>query len=269
MYSEQQQIDLEEFRERVWRRLSAKAAELIAAAEALGIPEVTDYLFYGAGRRCLSLAACIEIIFDLFPPDAARPLSGRDRAMVQAALQSYMINVFGLIDNLGWAFLLRHGLTPSPTKPSKWVLPGVAKAFSRTEISLMHERTQEVLPVAFADYLQGKQVVDWYWEHLVHFRDALAHRIPLYVVPSVIDPANVARARELDRLAAEHNRGHRFELRDQVAREREELESPVPWYRMGISTQEQMVVLHPQVLSDGDSSATLVEQFLANFHQRR
>ena len=37
------------------------------------------------------------------------------------------------------------------------------------------------------DYLNSEPIINWYSDYSKNYRDALAHRIPLYVPPSVLN----------------------------------------------------------------------------------
>lgn len=88
--------------------------------------------------------------------------------------------IHGVPDNLAWVYVLEKGLTLNPT-----------------QIGLFKKTTQEYLPQEICTYLASKEIKRWHQEYAKNYRDALAHRIPLYVPPSTWSPEHEQKYREL------------------------------------------------------------------------
>lgn len=110
-------------------------------------------------------------------------------------LNTYYINLVGSLDNLAWA--LSH---------QKNLLENIDEANSK------HRRRTQLVDKNFLKLLQDKglgnlsswlkTVSNWYWD-VRNFRDPAAHRIPLYVPPSICSEKDIERANTLDAQAAE------------------------------------------------------------------
>src|ERR1041385_4900440 len=90
-----------------------------------------EYLLNGVGRRLRILRRGINNVFRLFPPSALEPIATDDLDDALISLHAFVINLYGLLDNLAWAFVWRHGL--------ERVVP-------RRQVGMFAERTQRHLP---------------------------------------------------------------------------------------------------------------------------
>lgn len=131
---------------------------------------VIEHLQHGVGRRLGVLKAAMEEIFSVFPPAQEQPL-GHDRLIgVQINLHAFVINLAGIFDNWAWAFVFRHEL--------------LEQVGGRTNVGLFKSATQRSLPPQLRDYLTSEDIGSWQDKYLKGYRDALAHRIPLYIPPA-------------------------------------------------------------------------------------
>lgn len=126
-----------------------------------------EHLLHGVGRRLGIIRRSLLNIFSLFPLNTTQPLGEDVIADVQINLHAFVMNLSGLFDNWGWAFLLRHGLESS--------------VVNKQGIGLFAKATQAFLPEPLKNYLMVRSVVDWQKQYAKSFRDALAHRIPPYL----------------------------------------------------------------------------------------
>jgi len=84
-------------------------------------PETSELVRHGLLRRLATLKHCIERTFDVLPPDMVDP---DDDALMDATslVQTFVINLFGAIDNLAtiwcWESDLRkpNGKVPGPIR---------------------------------------------------------------------------------------------------------------------------------------------------------
>ena len=109
-------------------------------------------------------------VYKIIPPKTVR-VPSRDKLFdAQINIQACIANVYGCIDNLAWVWVYEKDLD---------------KKIQRNRVGLRNSNAQvrASLRPAFRTYLEARD--DW-MEYLVDFRDALAHRIPLYIPPGVI-----------------------------------------------------------------------------------
>src|SRR4029079_8316843 len=98
----------------------------------------------------------------------------------------FVINIYGVSDNLAWIYILEKGITLQPSR-----------------VGLFNRETQKHLPQKVLDYLRSKTIKEWHGKYAKDYRDALAHRIPLYVPPWTFTPAQGDKYRELEAMISE------------------------------------------------------------------
>jgi hypothetical protein len=146
-----------------------------------------EYARHGVGRRISTLARCIRNVFVLLPPNLETIPSMDETQDALIQLQSHIINVFGCVDNLAWMWVLET----DHKAPD-------GKDLNRKQIGL-RKRHVEVRGSLSKDFQAFLGSLEGWFTYLENYRDALAHRIPLYVPPFAIDPRNEARHQELER----------------------------------------------------------------------
>jgi hypothetical protein len=134
-----------------------------------------EYATHGFSRRLGTLRRALLNVYKLIPPGTVR-VPTRDRLHdAQINIQACIANVYGCIDNLAWVWVYEKGL--DRTIPRR-----------RVGLRRPNAEVRGSLRPAFRKYLEERD--DW-MEYLVDFRDALAHRIPLYVPPGSVPQSKV------------------------------------------------------------------------------
>src|ERR1700730_8183559 len=64
-----------------------------------------EFLLNGVARRLRFLRRSLQKVFELFPPSSIRPIDTDDLDDAQISLHAFVINLYGLFDNLAWAFV--------------------------------------------------------------------------------------------------------------------------------------------------------------------
>jgi hypothetical protein len=123
---------------------------------------------HGASRRLRDLDHCMSRVFEYLPPDIVAP---EREAILDATMfiQAFVMNIYGAIDNLAWIWAYEKPVLgkDGETLPATWV------GFRPKNKALRDSVSEET-----RSFLEG--IDDWF-SLLESFRDALAHRIPLYV----------------------------------------------------------------------------------------
>lgn len=240
-----------------------KEGEAAVAAKAQGLKEsliarkyktarAKEFAEHGLCRRLDSLARAIEVVFGMLPPEqeeAPELETLRDATLV---IQAFVFNVFGALDNLAWIWVTENGVTKTDGSqlPDTWVGFGKKNTLVR-----------ESLPKELRTYLSA--LSDWF-DQLESFRHALAHRVPLYIVPYIVPDdrhdAYVAletrKAQSKD--LAEYNR---------LKAEQLKLVTFAPWMTHSFSENAKRVVFHPQMLGDFNTIEELTRKILAELDQ--
>jgi hypothetical protein len=69
-------------------------------APSLTVERAQEYVGHGVCRRLKTIRRCIENIFEIFPIARKELLSEEERSDLVINLQAFIINIYGLQDNL-------------------------------------------------------------------------------------------------------------------------------------------------------------------------
>ena len=213
-----------------------------------------EYLQRGVGRRLNVIQYSLARIYDLLPPSQTRPLPKLTLSEVQICLHAFVMNVSGIFDCWAWAFVLRHGL-----------LKQVGGAM---KVGMFLAKTQLFLPPALKTYVTTDPIKSWHIDYLKTYRDALAHRIPLYVPPSEFTDADAQRYRELeDECAQWLLRGNPAEA-ERVMDEQEQLGRACLFFYQELTSDptSKPVWIHPQLNSDAAAVLEFGNKFYDHWH---
>jgi hypothetical protein len=131
---------------------------------------------HGVLRRLSTMLHCMRRIYEALPPDQSEPprLSMHD---AEAYLQAFIINAYGVLDNLA-----RIWCTEIDLKTDK------GKALPNSYIGLGPDK--KLVRASFSEgFRQQLAASDAWFGYLENYRHALAHRIPLYIPPRTLDDA--------------------------------------------------------------------------------
>lgn len=227
----------------------------ITAGQAQQDGIVRDYMLHGVARRLNLLRQCLITIFERFPPKTTKPLDTEILHEVQINLHAFVMNLYGTFENLAWAFVACHKLQ------------GVIG--NRTNVGLFLRSTQQFLPTPLRDYLTSPTIAKWHSEYLKNYRDALAHKIPLYIPPARYTDEEAARDRTLGAMEHEYIRARRWNDLERVRAEREELGNAFPIFLHSFSGGDRVrpVHLHPQLICDAKTILEFGPLFFAHWHE--
>lgn len=205
-----------------------------------------EYLKHGVCRRINILHRSIQKIFEIFPPNRTALLNWDELAEVEINLHAFIVNLNGLFDNLAWVFVHEKGLDE------------LIK--NRNRVGLFISHTQEHLPLRFRAYMTSEKMKKWHARYAKDYRDSLAHRIPPYVPPATVDPADEAR---LLLLEAEQRRAvlnGDFHLADLKQKEMDALKSVCTFFVHSHSERVTTPYLHPQIVCDGSTAVDVLKR---------
>jgi len=145
--------------------------------------KAAEYFRHGFVRRMGTLVRCIDNVFTLIPMDTEQ-VPGKDVLQdTQINIQSFFANVYGCIDNLAWVWVYEKGLDGKIRRNS-------------VGLRAKHAEVRSTLSASFQDYLVK---LDSWLEYIIEYRDALAHRIPVYVPPGGVPVRHVDAYNTLER----------------------------------------------------------------------
>lgn len=213
--------------------------------------EGEDFGKYGFARRLTTLRKCSILIFDELPPEQEDIPEDDQREKAAIYLQSFVLNTFGCTDCLSWVWVYE-----------KNVRDGKGNELKRLDVGLHpKQELRNYLPDALRQHMGS---IDRWFADLKDVRDALMHRIPIYIPPYFVTPDRAqtfnalsvrmkeARARhdqvEFDRLEAEQN-GLRHYL-------------PLLSYTSKLEAPQRQAEIHRLLLNDLLTIADLGQRFM-------
>lgn len=254
-YTEEQSCHFTREKHAVDRELQVLMYQTIAEGRTASDARVLEYLVYGVARRIRVLRRSIEKVFLLLPPSAQHPVPCDSLDDVQINLHAFFINLSGIFDNWAWAYVFRHDLE--------------AKIGDRRNVGLFNKATQSHLPHMLREYLESKETTVWHGDYLKSFRDALAHRIPLYVPPALYTLEDSNLYNHLEKEKVDCIKTLRFARLQEIEWEQPAIGDPCLFFMHSFADSQvpTQVYLHPQMLSDARSIAEFGTLFLKHWNE--
>jgi hypothetical protein len=198
-----------------------------------------EFSCHGFCRRLETMLYCIDKVFAELPPELDVIPSRNALMDATTAIQAFVFNAFGCLDNLAWIWVEEKPVTDKNGDPLNPIRVGLGKKNTEVRASFSPD---------FVAYLDRRQ--SWVDDHLKVFRDALAHRIPLYIPPFIVDPKNIE---EYNRLEAESGAAlssHDFDGYNKRQAQKKSLEIYRPWMTHSFTENAPVSVFHRQMLQD-------------------
>lgn len=170
------------------------AAVLDSCANIIAVSSVDSlaarYLAQGVMRRLKTLYRALWQVYQTFPPERVELLAEEERLDVAIALQASTVNVFGVLDNIAWVVVHDAGGLAETVK-------------SPHAVGLFRKELVAYMSPPLRSFVDRPDIGRWYAEHLKEFRDAIAHRLPVYLPPYEVAAADMPAYEYLQREAQE------------------------------------------------------------------
>jgi hypothetical protein len=197
-----------------------------------------------------TLSLCVAQVFKLLPPDLREPPETDTLHHAETYIQAFVFNTFGAIDNLAWVLIKERGLRTANGKEIPEGKVGLRKG------------NQEVRAAVSLELRTYLETLDEWFAHMEDFRHALAHRVPLYIPPYCVDPANEAAYQDLDRQQMDALFAGRVDEHERLKAEQSKLKFFKPWMTHSLSQGSKMVYFHSQLLADFNTVDEIAEKTL-------
>lgn len=217
-----------------------------------------EYLVQGVCRRLNILTRCIHNIFKIFPVEKTDLLPRDDLTDLDINLHAFFINISGILDNLGWVFVYENDLFGS-RKEGK---------IPKREVGLFNKKTQIHLKPELNNYLKSEIIETWYTEYSKNYRDALAHRIPLYVPPSALNKEQQEEYMLLKKQLWDFNSSEAISQHDEIRDKLSKLGQACPCFAYSLNEENDPMFLHAQVLVDFVTIKEIIDKFCDYFKQQ-
>jgi len=215
-----------------------------------------EYLRSGVGRRLRALHRTLSNMFELFPPSTVEPIDRDDLDDAQINLHAFIMNLYGLFDNLAWVFVLHHDL--------------MSAVGDRRKVGFFLSATMRFFPPDLRAFADDAKINTWHGEYLKNFRDALAHRIAPYIPPATYSDVDEAEYIALEQQWLESIEARDWDRAEDISRRQASLGNPCFVFAHSFDTAEgkRIVCLHPQMMADAKTAAEVCTLFFANWQQR-
>lgn len=127
------------------------------------------FLQQGVLRRLGTIHQCANNIYSTFPPARQDLLTKEELNSVTIYVQAFLVNVYGILDNIAWVCALENGFQ----EPDK----------NRNQIGLFRKEMKAYLPEKLRSYVRMKETKNWFDTYAKDYRDSTTHRIPPYLPP--------------------------------------------------------------------------------------
>ena len=230
--------------------------EIVSFAGSLQNERAREFMQHGVNRRLWLLYRCVENIFDLFPPNRIGLLEQKDRLDVEINLHAFLINIYGIIENIGLSLAYENNLVGDESEHK----------LKPKEVNLFKRRFRRLLNPHLIAYLRKDTVTQWYNKYAKNYRDALAHRIPPYVPPAALNDEQRQRfeylEQEIKRLCEDED----FDRIEVLQDEQVSLGRSNPLFVHSFSEKAIPVYLHPQLIADFGTVEEILHTAIANFY---
>ncbi|WP_374377492.1 hypothetical protein [Dongia sp.] len=210
-----------------------------------------DFGKHGFARRMMTLSRCIENVYRILPPAHIGEPVQEQRYDAMINLQAFIMNAFGAIDNLAWVWVSEKG------RP----LNRRGDQITDKEIGFRAHNThvRRSMSDEFQTFIATR---DSWLEYLTDFRDALAHKIPLYIPPHAIPHDKVAAYQEFERKITEAAiHGDVVEL-ERLSNQQQELVRFMPLMRHSVRSGNKWVPFHIQLIADFNTVEEMGDKLL-------
>ncbi|MBU2524917.1 hypothetical protein KKG71_07025 [Patescibacteria group bacterium] len=223
--------------------------KIFRLSENLKEEKAKEYLFHGVARRLDVIERCVENIYSIFPLERETLLNREELKDVDINLHAFFINIFGLLDNLAWVLIHEKRLK-----------------INKKSVGLYIDKAQACFEKEFRDYLNLDRMKKWHNEYLKNYRDALSHRIPLYVPPKTLTSEQKNHTDFIDKQLNDSIKLRDYNAMNKLHNQDDEIGSPCPFFIHSISEEEsRYVVLHAQVITDFKTVEEIIDNFCDSF----
>jgi hypothetical protein len=205
-----------------------------------------EYAHHGFARRIKTLARCIQNTFETVPPDTVKVPAKTVLHDAEINIQAAIGNTYGCVDNLAWVWVHECGL---------------AETIDRKHVGLRkhNKRVRSTLSTEMCAYLDSLEA--WF-DYLVDYRDAFAHRIPLYIPPGTLSPENQDKLKELESRQDAALKAFQFLEYERLKDEESELFTFQPFVGHSFGEMRGVLPFHTQMMRDFLTVEELGEKML-------
>lgn len=192
---------------------------------------------HGLMRRLNMLQHTIYEVFKLLPTTGGTP-SKSDVMTATAFLQTFIMNVYGSMDNLARIWLLDAKIVE---RDGEQIRP------EHIGLGPKNKNVRTSLPVMFQEYLSN---TDGWFGYLANYRHAFAHKIPLYIPPKTLNNEQAAEHQNLESKISNCLKTRDWERYDEVRAQQSKLGVFQPVMMHSYGENARPMWFHAQMICD-------------------
>lgn len=193
----------------------------------------------------------MDRLFVIIPPNSEKSPTKETRHDAEAFVQSFLVNVYGAIDNMARIWCIETDLRNAKGVPISDGMIG----FGPKNI-----RVRESLPADMGSYLIK---CDPWFGYLENYRHAVAHRIPVYIPPAMLNEQDAEEYRRIEVEIGNAIKEYNFELWDELMAKQKALGTFKPVMTHSYGEKARPVTIHGQLICDIATVAEIGERLLA------
>lgn len=218
-----------------------------------------EHMLYGVSRRLRLLLANIIEIISIASVQRKKPLIEDEQTKLSLHLNSLYLHIRGCLDNLAWCLIYEYKLLDIDKK-------------EEYEIG----QKANIFGVKFLEQLSGiapkiveclKDNLEWNSE-LKMLRDPVAHRIPIYAVPALL---NISDSDKYKKISVEANAAlseGKFELCGRLFEELNNIGDYEPYFAYSPTENNTLKKVYPQVGEDVAKVLDIIDVVTDHIFQR-
>lgn len=220
-------------------------------------PRAKEFMLHGVGRRLSILKRAFENIFAIFPARREILLSHEERTDTEINLHAFLINAYGIMENLALSLAYENGIYDGKINGD----------FDKRDIGLFSKKKfRKRLEPDLQAYLSDARLRLWFDDYAKNYRDALGHRIPPYIPPSGLNPADEKRHSDIQERLNRLDFLKDFSEYQALQDEQHSLGSAYPIYVHSFDEQSKPLQLRPQLIVDLLTIEEILSKVLEKFH---
>ena len=215
-----------------------------------------EHADHGLARRLGTMIRCMDRVFALLPPELDA-IPDRDVTVdATVNIQAFVMNAFGCCENLAWIWVYEKDVR----RPDGGLLPPLWVGLGEK-----YDAVRDSLSDSLRQCLQDR--AEWF-ANLKNFRDALAHRIPLYIPLFTLDPADGDQFQALEHEAVQALRRHDFDGYERLSAEKMALARFQPIMAHSLTAGGYTIKFHSQLIADIRTIFEMAELMLGELTAR-
>ena len=244
-FNEQQILQLEQGLEEVHRKKETLLEKFVLRS--YRSTKAEEFAKHGFCRRLGTMERCLDNVFHLLPPKLDEIPSQTKVHDAIINLHAFSNNTFGCCDNLAWIWVHEMGITGTNRRP-----------ISPKEVGISKKKIRNSFPVELANYILE---IDAWIDYVKNYRDALCHRIPMYIPPYTIDPKDEELYNVLEEWSYDALIKGDIDRHAQLKQQSQELEFFRPIAIHSFSEGTSPIMVHNQMINDFYTVYEIGERF--------